>query len=86
MNAFDYYVFVSHYDVFTSARKFVFLIRRSEWIGLHGMVTQKNPDENVNHLPSVTLQSHTNTSDIHAAAAAGDEDDNGKRFFAHFFF
>ncbi|XP_057664045.1 uncharacterized protein LOC130898635 [Diorhabda carinulata] len=25
-----------------------------DWHGLDGMVTQKNPDENVNHLPSVT--------------------------------
>lgn len=25
---------------------------RNEWQGLDGMVTQKNPDENVNHLPS----------------------------------
>lgn len=41
------------------------------------MVTQKNPDENVNHLPSVTLQSHTNNSEIHDAVF--DEDDNTKR-------
>lgn len=25
---------------------------RNEWQGLDGMVIQKNPDENVNHLPS----------------------------------
>lgn len=30
---------------------------RSDWVGLDGMVTQKNPDENVNHLPSVTIHS-----------------------------
>lgn len=27
---------------------------RDEWLGIDGMVTQKNPDENVNHLPSAT--------------------------------
>lgn len=26
-----------------------------DWQGLDGMVIQKNPDENVNHLPSGTL-------------------------------
>ncbi|XP_060525865.1 uncharacterized protein LOC132701732 [Cylas formicarius] len=27
---------------------------KNEWLGVDGMVTQKNPDENVNHLPSST--------------------------------
>ncbi|CAG9765113.1 unnamed protein product [Ceutorhynchus assimilis] len=27
---------------------------KNEWLGVDGMVTQKNPDENVNHLPSAS--------------------------------
>lgn len=59
--------------------RFNFLIFRSEWIGLHGMVTQKNPDENVNHLPSVTLQPDVNNSENNHNA--GDDEDISKRFF-----
>lgn len=29
---------------------------RSDWLGLDGLVTQKNPDENVNHLPSANAE------------------------------
>ncbi|KAK9758846.1 hypothetical protein QE152_g668 [Popillia japonica] len=50
---------------------------KSEWIGLHGMVTQKNPDENVNHLPSVTLQPDVNNSENNHNA--GDDEDISKR-------
>nr|CAI5863925.1 unnamed protein product [Callosobruchus analis] len=40
-----------------------------DWQGLDGMVTQKNPDENVNHLPSAT------TCMIDGVSAAGDSVD-----------
>lgn len=30
---------------------FVVLFCRDDWLGLDGMVKQKNPDENVNHIP-----------------------------------
>lgn len=30
-------------------------VNSDDWQGLDGMVIQKNPDENVNHLPSATI-------------------------------
>lgn len=32
------------------------LFARSDWLGLEGLVTQKSPDENVNHLPSANAE------------------------------
>lgn len=34
---------------------FYLLFLSDDWQGLDGMVIQKNPDENVNHLPSATI-------------------------------
>lgn len=33
----------------------VFCFLSDDWQGLDGMVIQKNPDENVNHLPSAAI-------------------------------
>ncbi|KAJ8921755.1 hypothetical protein NQ315_010666 [Exocentrus adspersus] len=46
---------------------------KSEWQGLDGMVTQKNPDENVNHLPSAA-------SCVDGIHASGDSIDTNKRY------
>ncbi|KAG5891469.1 hypothetical protein JTB14_004412 [Gonioctena quinquepunctata] len=46
---------------------------KDEWQGLDGMVTQKNPDENVNHLPSVA------PCVVDGITASGDSLDTNKR-------
>lgn len=56
---------------------------RNELLGLEGMVTQKNPDENVNHLPSAAPQSVVDGAQI----ASGDNNsDINKRCTMHSLF
>lgn len=54
---------------------------RNELLGLEGMVTQKNPDENVNHLPSAAPQCVVDGT----ALASGDNSDVNKRCTWHSF-
>lgn len=49
---------------------------RNELLGLEGMVTQKNPDENVNHLPSATPRCIVDGTVL----ASGENVDANKRF------
>lgn len=55
---------------------------RNDLLGLEGMVTQKNPDENVNHLPSAASHCVVDSTFV----ANGDSTDASKRFtiFKHF--
>lgn len=53
---------------------------RNELLGLEGMVTQKNPDENVNHLPSAAPQC---VVDGAQKIASGDNSDANKRCTMH---
>lgn len=52
---------------------------RNELLGLEGMVTQKNPDENVNHLPSAAPHCVVDGTQI----ASGDNSDANKRCTMH---
>lgn len=54
---------------------------RNELLGLEGMVTQKNPDENVNHLPSAAPQCVVDGTSL----ASGDNSDVNKRCTAYSF-
>lgn len=56
----------------------MFAICRNELLGLEGMVTQKNPDENVNHLPSAAPESVVDGKPI----AASDVDVINKRLIS----
>lgn len=57
---------------------------RNELLGLEGMVTQKNPDENVNHLPSAAPQCVVDGTTT--LAASGDNSDANKRCTVHFLY
>jgi hypothetical protein len=50
---------------------------RNDLLGLDGMVTQKNPDENVNHLPSAAP---CVVDGVNATAASADINDSNKRY------
>lgn len=56
---------------------------RNDLLGLDGLVTQKNPDENVNHLPSAVAQIVPD-----GIKNATDEivNDANKRFFDFYFY